>query len=179
MNWYLVIKNWERTDILVSHLPNIEEYQGVGGDVWPLDQSNNPASRSIHDLLMRSRQPVSLANGDSRLACCDERLAIQYFESASIELGRVRLIQASSCDFPDNTTGLDFGNPFGGYSIIESEILGSVDAPQIAAQYLDSAGLFKNVAIFNQYIADTRKPENDEALEDLDPYVLVRVTTLR
>lgn len=161
-SWYLVRLSWPSTSALWP------TYCGLGGDVWPLGEHGSAQAIAVHDGLMSSRRYVRVGDYEEAV-CIDRDLAIGYAATATALGIAASVIECT--ESPDAfCEGFDIGNPTGGYSLIESEILVRDDAHRT----LNSLGLFPSRGAAEQYLV-FRRDENLEEADDLSIVGISRV----
>jgi hypothetical protein len=156
-SWFLVKINWPQ-------IPN--QYIGLGGNIWPeLDGSDYNLYKKIRD----SRSYITFS--DSIIfVITDYLIAKEYglilrdknFDSIFISVHDIKV---------ENATGYDFGNPIGGYSIIETEIL-LKKRHDLIERFLNKNLLFKNIALMREFIGSLK---NADDIEDLFNYKEVAI----
>ena len=154
MSWYLVKTNhWE--DKLVKKPDRFKTYSyyGLGGYVWPLDEEKDETVIKIHKKLDDNKKYVELLAGWWGHFCTNWNDAQEYFYQASRIFENVSFLEIEEIEKElFRFDGIDVGHPEGGYSIIESEIL-VPNQIEIANEYLNEFGLFKNVSACEDYVA--------------------------
>jgi len=106
--------------------------------------------------------------------CTDLGAARDYSSAMSRCSGRMPMILAVST--MDNGGGVDFGNPEGLYSVIETEIITRGDTAS-AMKYLDlGTGLFKDLRRAREYVGSLPTDGTVEELGGWD-YVYLRELT--
>jgi hypothetical protein len=197
MSWYLVTGRWDYWDSIVSPLKKEHSsilYKGIGDDVWPLmeywplDSSKNEGVIQlekklkderfiqVHKRLMANRKYIKCSNGWN-YCCCDFQIAKEYFLKASeifddLILLEVEKIKKELLGYH----GIDFGNPEGGYSVINSEIIGTDNEVILADKYLNHFGLFRCMEVCTNYLSQRKR--NDPHCEDITSYIPVKVKIL-
>lgn len=167
--WYIVKQNWPITEKRVAEVKQNARYCGLGGDIWPLDEIDDSSAKTIHEALIKKRGFIDLANGYSFLACIDLELAKQYFYVANSIFPNCMLLGLEEPEKIVSVNGYDYGNPSGGYSIIESELIIEDSSPNDMIIYLNDDYLFSTCSILNKYMS----MRNEEQCEDYRSYVAI------
>ena len=158
--WYLVKSNtrpWESS--YGGFLQG--EYLGLGGNMWPIDE--------LHEELLRKREYVRLHDGQEIFVITNIDHARQYFNQANRLGFAAVLLEVSDPSGTRNQDGYDFGDPEGGYSLVESELL-VADRKELLTKYIDRrTGLFRNLVEMQSCLDEM--PDG----EDLNSYYPVAI----
>jgi hypothetical protein len=170
--WYLVKVNWNAIKEAENTL-SIGSYIGLGGNIWPTEGMSSEQSTEIKAKIDDARSYLDIDSNTSIYVVQSEAEALKYKKYASKIAKDVILIEVSIADDNSQGDGYDFGNPEGGYSIIESEILVK-ESHQAAARYLNKQnGLFKSLAALKEFLDQLGETE------DLSSYIPVCIRYLK
>jgi hypothetical protein len=162
--WFIVKRNW----------PGImQDYLGLGGDCYP---GTEAAGGNLCKKILDCR---TYMNYEGIVICvlADFVLAKEYFAHMEQKQPNPLIISVSNIEKGD-VDGYDFGNPEGGYSIIESEILARREK-KLIDKYLNEKYLFKDIHLMRGFLASIKGSEgNVEEMEDMDSYREVSVKQL-
>jgi len=176
-SWYLVKENWKNiSDISMRY--GIE-YIGLGGDIWPHDRTCNNLAGSLYlsgqleeiktdteieynNMLFHVHAPIELES------------VAKYFNSIKTKESILMEIQLALDEYDLSADGFDFGNPEGGYSIIETEII-LKGSKEIIDTYLNKFGLFKSIDLMHDFISGLEEKVLCGECEVLDGYVPVAI----
>jgi len=105
-------------------------------------------------------------------------LAIAYLNSSDASKGNPILveIQYAFDVLRIDVDGYDFGNPSGGYSVIETEILLKNSKRNIDA-YLNKFGLFNDLDSMYDFLSSLKITIQQGRCEELDNYIPVALKT--
>ena len=147
------------------------EFLGLGGNVWPIDSDPDaPASTGgVHEEMLSKREYLKLRDGREILVIADIEYARRYLKQAWARGIPAVLLGVSDRNEGSNQDGYDFGDPEGGYSLVESEML-VAERVALLEKYIDPRnGLFRNLDEMQQCLDEI--PDG----EDLDSYCAVAI----
>jgi hypothetical protein len=169
--WYLVKANWP----IISSISSQHgiEYIGIGGDIWPCGAEIDTSSTRIYKELENSRVYLMDEMVGTIYVHTDLEKVIRYFNCQLVQNANPILIeiQHAKNSMPSKVDGYDFGNPEGGYSVIETEII-LKNSADIIRRYLNVFGLFKDLSALKEFVSSLRDSE------ELDNYWPVSVTRI-
>ncbi|UXN04274.1 hypothetical protein [Bartonella sp. HY406] len=166
-SWFIVKYNWDDDCTCEHHFQH--RYLGIGGDLWPQGNANNhTAYYSIFNKLSENWQYINIGNYYVNV-CTSLIDAKNYSQFLEAKYKKPILIEVSLDDL-EKAAGYDFGQPHGGYSLIETEIFGCRRF-EAAKKYLNHHGLFKTRGDINQFISELDLTK----VEDLDNYLAVSI----
>src|SRR5947207_2588264 len=164
-HWYLVKRNWPQTK--AKH--PFPLYAGLGGEVWPFDPFNPAIDKELKDLhtrLERSRTIVDFGS-HTGFVCTDRIIADEYFVAVKSHYDEAWLLQLTLPDIGSTQiSGLDIGDPSGGYSIIESELI----TEGMTGPSLNQWGLIQTLP---EALALLEMRKNNDKLEQMDEMTIV------
>jgi hypothetical protein len=150
--WFIVKNNW--TGIM-------QNYIGLGGDCYPDTDVEYNLYKKIQD-----RRIYVDYKGVAIYVLTNFILAKEYFIRLKQNQLKTIIISISHIE-KENVDGYDFGNPEGGYSIIESEIL-SKNRNDLIKEYLNENYLFKDIESMKKFLDNVRNFDND--VEEMNSY---------
>ncbi|MCL2309822.1 MAG: hypothetical protein FWC42_06035 [Proteobacteria bacterium] len=156
------------------------EYVGLGGDVWPHEWDGD--NLHLSSLLERMQAYTETEYNGATIhvhAPVELKLVMDYFNSPRVATKKPILIeiQLAHDGFNVGADGFDFGNPEGGYSIIETEII-LKDSKEAINTYLNKSGLFKSMALMRDFISSLEGAARRGECEDWDGYVPLAIKKL-
>lgn len=98
-----------------------KDYMGTCGDWWPFDDSNDDSSRRVHDLYDQSLESVEFPDGSWGDVCTNRDAAGEYYEFTRHRVPKAVWLEVSLQETEDSL-GIDFGDPRGGWSIVVNEL---------------------------------------------------------
>ena len=170
--WYIVKINWETIS---------KNYLGLGGDYWPDIQylsehafsSNIDAQLCGNSLLKKVEANSNYVDisGMTHHVVADCSVAEEYYWFLNnLDLCPIFISVTDDLETED-ADGYDFGNPAGGYSVIESVIL-TLGNEELKVAYLNKHLLFDNMDIMNDFL---RSMSDRDDVEELDCYCAVSI----
>lgn len=159
--WYLVKSNWPQT---VEALTNtdVKIFAGLGGDIWPLGSVESQDAKIAQSKIEQSRSYTIINQSYEIFIVSCFTKAEQYYLLAKkkqllplfLELSIVSGGNGKGFD------GYDFGDPEGGWSVIETEILTKRNTV-FANKYLNrEVGLFRSLDLMDEFLNDCEEEEN-------------------
>jgi hypothetical protein len=171
--WYIVKSNWSQVDQLIHASSGVEEFAGVGGNIWPLDTIDSGVARKMQSRYDKGRCYLDIGESQCMHVITDCELAVEYYELVRGEGLNPLLLELSIAGADETVDGFDFGNPEGGFSIIETEILCRQNYSAINKYLNKHNGLFSSIEVMNDFLDSL-----DEG-EQLDCYRAVGIKYLR
>jgi hypothetical protein len=172
--WYIVKRNWLET-INNSHACLLKHYHGLGGDVWPVCNNTGCGCHDLYNEIEKEREHIEIRRGFCICVCVNLEKAKEYCFSLKKCSGidaillEVRLTSGSSDNF------VDFGNPEGGFSIIETEIITKNNIPAARSYLGVENGLFINMAAACNFVSSLPKDSSVEELDDYDFFAIKEI----
>ncbi len=166
-HWYLVKRNWPQ---IKAKFP----LRWPGGDVWPFDFGCDGATNKeldLHSRMERARTVLDFGS-HSRFVCTDLVIAEEYFSAVKKSFGEAWLLKVTLPHIGSSQiSGLDIGNPTGGYSVIEQGLI----TEGLAGPSLNKWGLIQTLPEALAYFEARKENEN---LEQMDEITIVSISVL-
>lgn len=153
-SWFLVKINWPQ-------IPN--EYLGLGGNIWP--EANEIEDNNYLRKIQNNRTYIDFY-GSILYVVDDYSLAQEFTFILKEKKLNPLFISVNDLNTNNDILGYDFGNPEGGYSIIETEII-IKQRRELVKKFLNENFLFKSIALMDEFVEYL---ENTEDVEDLSNY---------
>ena len=152
MDWYIVGRNYDEAANDDGIIHNYH-YFGLGGEPWPLRyERNNKSASQIDYEWDHNRTYLQTLRSDYIYVCTSFDLACRYFDVSVKIFHNTYLLQIAFHNGQiSQYDGVDFGNPEGGYSIIETELL-LPSNDLICKEFLNDKCLFPSVDKADQFI---------------------------
>jgi hypothetical protein len=168
--WFIAKYNWQQT-IEHSHACFLKNYDGLGGEIWPVCNDSKCECHSLRNKIEKKREYIEIQDSHFIFVCVDLALAKEYSHSLKNCHGEFPILLEIGLLDENPDERCDFGNPEGGFSIIETEILTKMDICSSKA-YLDSeSGLFTKGKAAYDFISRL----NADEVEALDDYVFLSI----
>ena len=173
--WYLVKRNWPHSQS-INPFPL---YAGLGGEVWPFDVDGTTDKQlsDLHD--RKEKSEVFIDFGFFPLGvhsvCTDIAIAEEYFAAVKKHRGEAWLLKVALSHIGlSPISGLDIGNPSGGFSVIETELI----TQGIPGPKLNEWGLIQTLPEALEYLETRKNNENLEQFEKQE-ITIVSITVLQ
>ena len=175
--WYLVKKNWPNIETIAARYG--KSYIGLGGDSWPGGMEYGKFILNEFDQIEKTRTYVEIKhNGLARheYVTTDKESAIAYLNAPNVKEKNAILIQIQYAfdALRADVDGYDFGNPAGGYSVIETEII-LKDSRETIDTYLNEFCLFDSMDSMRGFLLSLKDAARRGECEELDNYVPVAI----
>ncbi|NRA18564.1 MAG: hypothetical protein HRU04_24010 [Oceanospirillaceae bacterium] len=166
--WYIVKQNWSATKQLCEgHIAG--QFSGLGGDIWPID------SGDAQSKIDSRREFVDIGEESEIYVVSDFIVAELYYKLAKDKNLEPLFLELSRVGESNDVHGYDIGNPEGGYSIIESELLSCDECDEcdeLVDKYLNKKnGLFKSISLLNEFVGTL----DTDCVEELSGYSIVGI----
>ena len=171
--WYIVKSNWPQLNDLIGASPIVKKFAGLGGNIWPLDTLDSNEAREIQSSFDKGRCYLDVGESQYLYVVTDYTLSEVYYELARRKGLSPLLLELSIAGEEEAVDGFDFGNPEGGFSIIETEILCRQNYSAINKYLNKHNGLFSSIEVMNDFLDSL-----DEG-EQFDCYRAVGIKYLR
>jgi hypothetical protein len=177
--WYLVKRNWPQTK---AKRP-CPLYAGLGGDDWPFSFGFNfdkATKNELQDLHARmEKSEIFMDFGYFPLGvhsvCTDAAIAEEYFAAVKKHCGEAWLLKVALPHIGlSQISGLDIGNPDGGFSVVETELI----AQGLPGPNLNEWGLIQTLPEALEYLEARKDNKNLEQFEDGE-ITVVSITVLQ
>lgn len=150
--WYIVKKNWKTIN---------KGYLGLGGDTWA-DIQIPLQGKLLLKRILANRKYVEFS-GLTFLVVTDYSMAKEYYlYQKQLNLDPIMISATDDIDIHD-VDGYDFGNPAGGYSVIESAILVQ-NNEMLKKEFLNEHFLFKDMDKLKDFLDLCKNADNVEEL---------------
>jgi len=178
--WYLVKENWSDTESITAKYG--KRYNGLGGDFWPGGIEYGKFILNEFEQIEKAKTYIEIKhNGFIRHECVTTNLelATAYLNSSNVKEKKAILIQVQYAfdALRADVDGYDFGNPVGGYSVIETEIIAK-DSKEIIDMYLNEFCLFDSIELMRRFLSILENAVRRGECEELDSYVPVAIKKL-
>lgn len=162
--WYIVKKNWDTIS---------KDYLGLGGDIWP--EMHIPLDGKILLKKLFTNREYTELSGITFLVVTDHSIAEEYFlYQKQLESNPILISVTDDTDIKA-VDGYDFGNPEGGYSVIESAILVQ-NNEVLKKEYLNKHLLFKDMDKLRKFLYLIKNADNVEELDCYRPVAIKKIT---
>ncbi len=151
-----------------------DSYIGLGGDIWPLDLYEDQQSVQLQNAVENNSDYIKTSDGDEVYVCINKSIADDYFQYAKTKGMNVILLEINNYEYSlaDHYDGIDYGDPTGGYSLIESELL-MKENKQLVHDFLNDDGLFKDTKKINNFIKSFVEDKSD--MDFYLPYLIKKL----
>jgi hypothetical protein len=176
--WYLVKRNWPHAK---SKRP-FPLYAGLGGDVWPFGFNfdfDKATKNELQDLHARKERSETIVDFGFRPAgvnsvCTDAAIAEEYFAAVKKHCGEAWLLKVELPHIGSSQiSGFDIGNPDGGFSVIETELI----TQGLPGPNLNEWGLIQTLPEALAYL-EARKENGQLEQFEADEVAIVAMTVI-
>jgi hypothetical protein len=171
--WYIVKCNWPQVDQAINASSVVEKFSGLGGNIWPLDLIESSDVRKMQLSIDRGRCYLDIGESHQIYVITDYALSEKYYELAKEKFQAPLFLELSIAGTEAMVDGYDFGNPEGGFSIIETEILCRQNYSAMDKYLNKHNGLFNSINAMNDFL------DGLDEVEELDNYWTVGIRHIK